>query len=58
MSSGNREYLSHRRQAELAKAATCEDNAVARLHLQMADHYERRLDQLNRPEPIATGTAL
>ncbi len=58
MSADNREYLSHRRQVELTKAVTCEDNAVARLHLQMADLYERRLSELSRSKPVVRGIAL
>jgi hypothetical protein len=42
----DREYFVRRSKEELIKAATSEDNAVARAHLQMADQYKKRADEL------------
>lgn len=38
----DRAYFHRRAWQERQKASTCEDNAAALAHLQMADEYERR----------------
>lgn len=38
----DRAYFTARAQRERAIGSTCEDNALALVHLQMADEYERR----------------
>ena len=40
---GDRAYFSRRAMEELIKAATCEDNAIARAHLDLADAYQKRI---------------
>jgi hypothetical protein len=42
ISDSDHDYLSRRAAQEREIASTCEDNAVARAHLGMADEYERR----------------
>jgi hypothetical protein len=43
----NRAYYSQRAMEELIKAATCEDNTVARAHLNLADEYQKRAATLS-----------
>jgi hypothetical protein len=47
MGIADRVYFEERRKAELARAENCDDDAIARLHCEMADEYARRL----RDEP-------
>jgi hypothetical protein len=44
----DRDYFAHRAHEELVKATTCENNAAARIHLDMANGYRRRADELSR----------
>ncbi len=46
-----RAYLAHREQQEITKAAACEDNAVARAHLEMASLYRERIEAMKSPSP-------
>jgi len=49
-----RAYFTRRALEEQQTAATCEDNAVAKAHLQMADEYRKRADQLAERETADT----
>lgn len=42
----DRAYYARRAREELIKAATCEDNAAARAHLDLAGEYQKRLAAL------------
>ena len=42
----DRDYFARRAREERELAATCEDNAVAMAHLQMADEYSKRANDL------------
>lgn len=42
----DRAYFQRRARTELAIASTCEDNAAALVHFQLADAYERRVRTL------------
>jgi hypothetical protein len=42
----NRTYYARRAREERAKAATCEDNSVAIIHLELAEKYDERARSL------------
>ncbi len=48
MSREDRDYYAERMRQELATAATCEDNAAARVHLDLAALYQRRAEEIAR----------
>lgn len=45
----DRAYYHRRAWEERQKASTCEDNAVALAHLQMAEQYDTRAAELSSP---------
>lgn len=45
----DRVYLQRRAYQERRRAAECEDNVVAAIHLDLADAYEQRLEMPDRP---------
>lgn len=46
-----RAYFADRERQEISKAATCEDNAVAKAHLEMASLYRKRIEAMRSPSP-------
>lgn len=55
MSEEDREYCLVRKRQELARAAICEDKAVAKAHLDMADLYQRRAEEGARLKDSESG---
>lgn len=50
----DRAYFANRAQEERERAATCEDNAAALVHLKLADEYSRRADGRTAEQRLAS----
>jgi hypothetical protein len=50
MNADDRSYYAQRAEQERARADVCDDNAVAQIHLKLADAYADRLGQAARSD--------
>ena len=50
----DQEYFTRRAREELVSAVIAEDNRVARIHIDMAETYQKRVRLLDTTEPAST----